>query len=124
MAMTKASCQLYKAIFVSVVRHNRAHGETGFIAVDELYQRLQDTIMDLKSEPDFRLTLPPFAIYLESIDRMLAEGFLLEESSSRRSLGSKAKRDVSSTYSRAVKMTLDVSDLLTALKGDCFEKKL
>jgi Cdc6-like AAA superfamily ATPase len=124
MAMTKNACQLYKALFVSIIRHNRATGGSLFISIDELFQRLQDTIADLKQSPDFFLRLPPYCIYLESIDKMVGEGFLiLEKDHESRSVGTKVKLALFYTM-KMVKTKLDAAEIQNSLKGECFEKLL
>ena len=116
MVMTRTSCQLYRAIFVSIVRFNRANGGALEIGSDELFRRLQDTIADLKGHSDFLLTLPPYAIYLDVLDRMVDEGLLM--------LKGTDKVRPSPYAVRIVKTKLDASDIQLALKGQCFEKLL
>ena len=121
MSMTRNSCPLYKAILVSVIAHNRAQGGSVSVSSDELHRRLNDTIHAMKSHPDFFLSLPPYSTYLECIDRMVEEGYLIAAETDR--AGKRKNRD-NFFGVRSVRLRLEASDVRSALKGDCFEKLL
>jgi Cdc6-like AAA superfamily ATPase len=124
MKMTKSACTLYKVLFVSIITHNRAHGESRHISSDELYSRMLDAVSSLRAQTDFAMSIPPYSIFLDCIDRMVAEGFLVQETKREgRGVGAKAKRQPFHAI-RMVKLRLDVSDVTNALRGECFEKLL
>lgn len=121
MSLTRSSCPLYKAILVSIIIHNRAHGGSVNISSDELHRRLTDTIHNMRTHPNFSLKLPPYSVYLDSIDRMIDEGFLISAAPDK--VGRK-KRRASFFGIRSVRLRLEASDIKSALTGDCYEKLL
>ena len=102
-------CALDKAILVSICKHGRAVSE-GPMTVMDIWKRLEDTLSAADKLPDdCRVSVPPYYMFRQSLDRLVRQRLLHW-----------THRSSYSIDEDLVAMNLSHSDVLAALRGHPF----